>query len=76
MYQISRFKWIPRPTAKDEVYKALNPAIRFSKDECLDLPDVMYQTRDIPMTAQAARYYKQLKDQMLIENFRRTNLCS
>jgi SNF2 family DNA or RNA helicase len=67
MYQISRFKWIPRPTAKDEVYKALNPAIRFSKDECLDLPDVMYQTRDIPMTAQAARYYKQLKDQMLIE---------
>ena len=67
MHQISRFKWIPRPTAKDDVFKALTPAIRFAKDECLDLPDVMYQTRDIPLTAQASKYYKQLKNQALIE---------
>ena len=37
MYQISRFKWIPRPKAKDDVFKALQPAIRFAKDQCLDL---------------------------------------
>ncbi len=67
MYQISRFKWIPRPTSKDEVYKALTPAIRFSKDECLDLPEVTYQTRDVELTPQAKKYYKQLKNQMLIE---------
>ena len=67
MYQVSRFRWLPRPTAKDEVFKALTPAIRFAKDECLDLPEVMYQTRDIPLTAQASKYYKQLKNQMLIE---------
>ena len=40
MYQISRFKWIPRPAAKDDVFKALQPAIRFAKDQCLDLPPV------------------------------------
>jgi SNF2 family DNA or RNA helicase len=67
MYQISRFKWIPRPTAKDDVFKALTPAIRFAKDECLDLPDVMYQTRNVELTAQAKKYYKQLKNQALIE---------
>ena len=67
MYQISRFKWIPRPTAKDDVFKALTPAIRFAKDECLDLPDVMYQTRNIELTTQAKKYYKQLKNQALIE---------
>lgn len=67
MYQISRFKWIPRPTSKDEVFKALTPAIRFAKDECLDLPEVVYQTRDVELTAQAKKYYKQLKNQMLIE---------
>ena len=66
MYQISRFKWLPRPNAKDEVFKALQPAIRFAKDQCLDLPEVMYQTRVIPMTTQAEKYYKQLKSQMLI----------
>jgi SNF2 family DNA or RNA helicase len=67
MNQLSRFKWVPKPTAKHEVFKALQPAIRFTKEDCLDLPDVMYQTRDIPLTPQAAKYYKALKDNMLIE---------
>ena len=67
MYQISRFKWIPKETAKNDVYDALQPAIRFSKRECLDLPDLVYQTREVPLTAQVHKYYRQLKDQMLIE---------
>jgi len=67
MYQVARFKWLPRPSAKNDVHKALQPAIRFAKDECLDLPDVMYQTRDVELTPQASKYYKQLKNQMLIE---------
>ena len=37
MHQVSRFKWLPRPTHKEEVYKALQPAVRYSKKECLDL---------------------------------------
>jgi len=67
MQQITRFKWIPKHNAKDEVFKALQPAIRYAKNECLDLPDVMYQTRDVPLTPQVQKYYKQLKEQMLIE---------
>ncbi len=67
MYQKSRFKWLPKANAKEEVFKALKPAIRFAKNECLDLPDVMYQTRDIPLTAQVQKYYKLLKDEMLIQ---------
>ena len=49
------------------MFEALQPAIRFTKDECLDLPDVMYQTREVPLTPQVNKYYKALKDQMLIE---------
>jgi len=67
MYQLTRFKWAPKITAQQEVYSALQPAIRFAKRECLDLPDVTYQTREIPMTPQAAKFYKELKQQMLIE---------
>lgn len=66
MHQISRFKWIPRPQAKDLVFKALKPAIRFAKDQCLDLPEVLYQTRIVPLTPQVEKFYKQLKSQMII----------
>lgn len=67
MQQITRFKWIPKDNSKHEVFNALQPAIRFSKRECLDLPELMYQTREVPLTPQVARYYKGLKDQFLIE---------
>ena len=67
MYQVTRFKWVPKRNAKDEVYKALQPSIRYAKADCLDLPDVMYQTRDIPLTPQVERFYQLLKNEMLIE---------
>lgn len=67
MYQVSRFKWIPKRNAKDEIYKALQPSIRYAKADCLDLPDVMYQTRDVPLTPQVEKYYRLLKNDMLIE---------
>jgi SNF2 family DNA or RNA helicase len=67
MYQVSRFRWIPKPHARKMVYEALQPAIRFEKSQCLDLPTVTYQTRHIPLTQQVTRYYKLIKEQMLVE---------
>jgi len=67
MMQVTRFKWIPRRTAQAEVFNALQPAVRFTKAECLDLPDVTYQIREVALTAQVQLYYKRLKSQMLIE---------
>jgi SNF2 family DNA or RNA helicase len=67
MRQVSRFKWMPKPDSQHEVRYALQPAIRYTKKECLDLPEVTYQTREVPLTVQVARYYKTLKNQMLIE---------
>jgi len=67
MVQMSRFKWASRPNAQELVHRALQPAIRFTKKECLDLPDVMYQTRQVELSPQAIMYYKKLKSQLLIE---------
>jgi len=67
MQSISRFKWIPKKTAQDDVYAALQPAIRFEKAQCLDLPEVVYQTREIPLTSQVLKYYRELKNELLIE---------
>lgn len=67
MQKITQYKWIPRPRAKDIVFQALQPAIRFTKDECLDLPEVMYLTRDVELTAQQKAYYEKLRTQMLFE---------
>jgi superfamily II DNA or RNA helicase len=66
MNKISMFKWSPKLNARDMVYDALQPAIRFTKDQCLDLPPVVTITREIPMTPQQNKYYKMLKEQMMV----------
>jgi SNF2 family DNA or RNA helicase len=61
MYNVSRFKWLPKDTAQDTVFEMLQPAIRFTKEQCLDLPEVTHTYREAPLTTQQKKYYEQLK---------------
>jgi SNF2 family DNA or RNA helicase len=67
MNKITMYKWVPKATAKDDVFEALQPAIRYTKAECLDLPPVITMAREVEMSPQQAKYYNQLKTQMLIQ---------
>lgn len=44
MVQLSEYKWVPKPDAFAKAYAILQPGIRFKKEDCLDLPDVTFQT--------------------------------
>lgn len=66
MYNVSRFKWVPKPNAQDIVFNCLQPAIRYTKEECLDLPEITYCYRSAPLTPQQDKYYKILKQEMLL----------
>jgi SNF2 family DNA or RNA helicase len=67
MQKISMFKWIPKPVAMEKIHAALQPAIRFTKAQCLDLPPVITETREVPLTPQQRKYYNMLKEQMLVK---------
>lgn len=65
MRKIAQFKWVPVENAQKIVYDTLQPAIRFTKEECLDLPDMLYTTREVPLTAQQQKYYDIIKKEMM-----------
>ena len=67
MVKVTQFKWIPKDTATETVFNALQPAIRFTKEECLDLPDMVYVNRKVELTRQQSTYYKQLKDKFILQ---------
>ncbi len=67
MFKATQFRWIPKPTATQTVFNALQPAIRFTKAECLDLPEMTYVDRHIALTKQQEQYYKVLKNKMIVE---------
>jgi SNF2 family DNA or RNA helicase len=67
MTKLSMYRWIPKESATQTVFKALQPAIRFTKDECLDLPEMTYVKRKVEMTPQQKKYYLILRDKMMME---------
>lgn len=67
MAKVGQYRWIPKPNATNVVFNALQPAIRFTKDECLDLPDMTYVKRRVELTSQQKKYYNILKSRMIME---------
>jgi len=67
MYRVTQFKWAPKAAAETIVHQMLQPAIRFEKAQCLDLPPVVHVARDAPLTPQQRKYYDVLKKKMLIQ---------
>jgi len=67
MYKVTQFTYKPKENSKDTVFRALQPAIRFTKEECLDLPDIVYSKRFVEMTTQQKYYYDNLRKKMFME---------
>tara|TARA_R110000868_G_scaffold32653_3_gene118962 strand:- start:3659 stop:5194 length:1536 start_codon:yes stop_codon:yes gene_type:complete len=67
MQRVSQYRWEPKETATDTVYRILQPAIRFLKSQCLDLPDLSYVKRKVELTAQQKHYYTLLKKNLAME---------
>ena len=64
MTKVTQFRWVVKPHASDTVFNILQPAIRFTKEECLDLPDMTYVKRVVELTRQQKKYYDMLKKSM------------
>lgn len=62
MKKVSTFKWVPRETALETCKKVLQPSIRFSLDECKDLPETNYVLRETELTPTQSKAYKDMQD--------------
>ena len=67
MWKVTQFKWMPKENASQIVHEVLQPAIRFTKEECLDLPDMVYVKRKVEMTKQQVKYYEELRKKMVMQ---------
>jgi SNF2 family DNA or RNA helicase len=60
MKPLSRFKWGAREGALDLVKSVMQPAIRFSREECIDLPPVTTVTRMTTLTPEQTKAYNEM----------------
>lgn len=67
MYQVSQFKWVPRPNAEKLAFAAMQPAIRFMKKDCIDLPPVTTISLQSELTDEQKAAFKEMKAFMTAE---------
>lgn len=52
----------------NQIQDAVDPySFRVTKNDCLDLPDKIYMTRNVELTAEQAKAYKELRDNLMTE---------
>ena len=64
MRQLGPFKWIDRPEAPEIVKSIMQPAVRFTRDQCFDLPPTTYSTRSVQLNLDSAKHYKRMFDEL------------
>jgi SNF2 family DNA or RNA helicase len=67
MMKIGQWKYVPRPESAEIVRHILQPAVRYTRDECFDLPETIVQTRQVDLTAEQKKYYNQMLKTLVSE---------
>lgn len=67
MQQMTEHIWVPKREAPEIVFKVMQPAIRYDRDECLDLPECLYSTRTVEFTAEQKKHYKEVMSELSTE---------
>jgi hypothetical protein len=67
MIQVTQYKWAARPEAYEMAFNLMQPAVRFKKADCLDLPPVTFTNRAVTVTHEQATIFRKMKSESAAE---------
>lgn len=67
MERFGQYTYVPRPGSLNTVKHVLQPAVRYTRDECLDIPDTVYQTREVDLTTEQRTHYDTMMKHFIVE---------
>lgn len=59
------YTYLDKPGAVDLAYAILTPSIRHKLEDCVDLPPITYDYRDISLTAEQEKHYKLMEKEYI-----------
>jgi len=65
MDQLTAYKWVPKPDAYAKAYGILQPGVRYTKAECMDLPPVSFTTYECELTKDQKKCYKEMHKELV-----------
>lgn len=65
--KLDMYNYIDRPFAIEVANKILTPSIRHVLEECIDIPPITYECRDIQLTKEQKKHYKTMEIEYVAE---------
>lgn len=61
MYQAGPYRWVAKEGAVERAFSMLQPSVRYSLDDIVELPDVTFRYVEIPLGPKQAKLYREMK---------------
>ena len=68
MRQLTKFKWVARDDAMNQVFQVMQPAVRFAREDCIDLPPTTYQTVQVALTDEQRKAFDEMVRRLKTEH--------
>lgn len=68
MFKVNDALWMAKPESPQIVAMCVQPAIRFTREQCLDLPDTTYQMIETELSTEQKEWYTVMKSKALVES--------
>jgi SNF2 family DNA or RNA helicase len=62
MYQVNEYKWVPRENAIETALSWMQPSVRYSLDDVVELPEYVSRTVDVEMTEAQSDVFQRLSN--------------
>lgn len=66
MKKVSMFKWVPREDALETCKRVLQPSIRYTLDECVELPVTVVTERQTSLSIAQAKAFKEMREKAVM----------
>jgi len=66
MHRVTQFKFVPKKDAYDRVFRAMQPSVRFTLDDVVELPDVVERALDVTMGSKQTYVYEEMRKHSLV----------
>jgi SNF2 family DNA or RNA helicase len=64
MRQVGPYQWVSRDDATDIVSQIMNPCVRFTREDCVDLPPTVYMERHAALSAKQKKAYDAMHSEL------------
>lgn len=66
MIQLDQYRWVPKADAVEQALTWMQPNVRYSLDDVVELPEAIYRTIDVELSEEQERVYRKLVNEFAV----------